>query len=324
MAINGAIIGDIIGSQYESERCENPESCSLFTKRCSFTDDTVCALAIKHAIDTGISFEKSLRIIGRNHPAAGYAGMFEKWLMSDDMLPYGSWGNGSAMRVSYIGEYFDNIKDVEKWAKRSAEITHNSPEGIKGAVTTAVCIHMAKNKCTKDEIFNYLLSQYPSDEYPWSIEHDLNDLRENYSWSVKCQDCVPVAIRCFYEADSYESFIRNVLSLDCDADTLGAIGGGVAEEFFGKTGFDNNRILQDFLTRDLYHIAHGEYKYIIKHHNRAESSPSCYWGRTGSNKNNGFCPAIKRHAYVFTPQEIESDDVNQLLKVSKTPIIIPI
>lgn len=323
MAIKGAIIGDIIGSQYESKRCDNPDDCALFTKYCSYTDDTVMTLAVKHAIDTGMSFEKSFKIIGRAHPNAGYASMFEKWLMSDEAASYNSWGNGSAMRVSYIGESFDDRKEVEKWAKKSAELTHNSEEGIKGAVVTAVCIYMAKNGCSKEDIYNYVSEQYPAKDYEWNIERDLDDIRNSYEWSVKCQNCVPVAMRCFYEAENYETFIRNVISLDCDADTLGAIGGGVAEEFFGKTGFDDNRIMQDFLPRDLYHILQGEYSYIIKHHNRSEKSPSCYWGRTGSNKNNGFCPAIRRHAYVFSPQEIESKVVEDLLSISKQPLILP-
>ncbi len=323
MALKGAILGDIIGSQYEGERCDMPSECKLLGKRCTFTDDTVMSLAVKHAIDTGISFEKSFKILGRAYPDAGYAQMFEKWLMSDNAEPYNSWGNGSAMRVSYIGEHFDNKKDVEKWAKKSAMVTHNSPEGIKGAITTAICVYMAKNGSSKEEIYDYVLSQYPADKYEWNITRTLKDLQENYRWAVKCQDCVPVAMRCFYESESYESFMRNVLSLDCDSDTLGAIGGGVAEEFYGTTGFDNNEVLQKYLPRELIHVLQGNYGYIIKHHNKAESSPSCYWGRTGSDKNDGFCPAIKRNAYIFTPEELEAKETLKLLNNSKAPLILP-
>ncbi len=323
MALKGAILGDIIGSQYEGERCETPDECKLFTKRCSYTDDTVMSLAVKHSIDTGIPFEKSFKIIGRAYPNAGYAKMFEQWLMTDDSKPYNSWGNGSAMRVAYIGEHFEDKADVEYWAKQSALPTHGSEEGIKGAVVTAVCVWMARHGSAKKDIYDYVLSEYPSKDYRWSIEHSIEELREKYQWAVKCSDCVPVAMRCFYESDSYESFIRNVFRLDSDADTLCAIGGGVAEEFYGKTGFDDNKVVQDFLPRELVHILNGEYGYIIKHHNRAESSPSCYWGRTGSMTNDGFCPSIKRNAYIFTPQELESDEVANLLEISKNPLILP-
>ena len=323
MAIKGAILGDIIGSQFEGERCETPDECKLFGKNCTFTDDTVMTLAVKHAIDTGMSFERSFKILGRAYPDAGYAQMFEKWLMSDNDEAYSSWGNGSAMRVSYIGEYFDNLEDVKKWAEKSAVVTHNSPEGIKGAVTTAVCVYMAKHGSTKEDIYDYVLSQYPADKYEWNITRSMEDLQENYQWAVKCQDCVPVAMRCFYESESYESFMRNVFRLDCDSDTLGAIGGGVAEEYYKTTGFDNNDLLMDYLPRELFHILHGDYGYIIRHHNKVASSPSCYWGRTGSNKNDGFCPAIKRNAYIFTPQELESDEVRRLIRNSIEPIILP-
>lgn len=322
MAIIGSIIGDIIGSQYEDERCENPSDCVLFTKRCSFTDDTVMSLAVKLATDTDIPFDIAFRILGRQHPYAGYAGMFEEWLFSDSMRAYGSWGNGSAMRVSYIGEYYDDLEDVIKYARKSAEVTHNSEEGIKGAISTAVCVWLAKHKKSKQEIYDFILSEYPSSKYKWTIDKSIDEIKDNYEWEVSCQDCVPVAMRCFYESEDYESFIRNVLKLDCDADTLCAIGGGVAEEFYGRTDLDNLGILSKYLTRDLFNVFQGKYNFIIKHHNRSENSPSCYWGRTGSNTNNGFCPVIKRNAYKFSPSELLSDDVKDLLNSSKEPEIL--
>lgn len=257
MAVAGAILGDIIGSQYEFDPCDNPKTCPLFSDKVIFTDDTVLTLAVKYAIDNGIAFIKAFKEIGRKYPDCGYAGMFENWLLSDKEEPYGSWGNGSAMRTSYIGEYYDDLKDVQRVAEECAAVTHNDPEGIKGAVVTATCIWMARHGKTKQEIYDYVLEQYPEDVYPFSIAKDLNYIRQNYEWDVSCQGSVPVAMRCFYESDSYESFIRNVFSFECDCDTICCIGGGVAEEFYKTTGFNNDKVLSEYLTHDLFDIYVG-------------------------------------------------------------------
>ena len=254
MAITGAILGDIAGSQYEGEQCEDYENCEIFTGRNMFTDDTVTTLAVKYAIDNNVPFVDAFKKICRKYPNCGYAEMFERWVFSDNGEPYGGWGNGSAMRTSYIGEYYEDLQDVQRVAKECASVTHNDPEGIKGAVVTATCIWMAKHGKTKEEIYLYVLEQYPTDKYRYSIEHDLEYIRENYEWNASCSGCVPVAMRCFYESESYESFIRNVFSLDCDCDTLGCIGGGVAEEFYGGTGFDDDKVLCRYLDADLWDI----------------------------------------------------------------------
>ncbi len=258
MAVTGAILGDIAGSQYEGGPCDNPQNCEIFTKRARFTDDTVTTLAVKYAIDHNMPFVKAFKKIGRNYPDCGYAPMYEKWVFSDDTEPYGSWGNGSAMRTSYIGEYYEDESDVEKMAAECAAVTHNDPEGIKGAVVTAKCIWMAKHGRSKQDIYDYVLEQYPENTYRFSIDKDLAYIRENYDWDVSCQGSVPVAMRCFYESDSYESFIRNVFSFDCDCDTICCIGGGVAEEFYGGTGFDDDKLLCNYLTEELYDIFVGD------------------------------------------------------------------
>lgn len=256
MAIIGAILGDISGSQYEFLRPKDLDwkKCELFTDKCYFTDDSVMTLAAKLAVKNGISFADSYRRFGRKYPNAGYGGMFDAWLHWDDEEAYNSFGNGSAMRCSYIGEHFNGEKEVIEWATKSADCTHNHPEGIKGAVVTSMCVYMARTGATKAEIFDYVKKHYPKENYRYSVEHKIEDYRDAYRWDVTCQGSVPVAIRCFLESEDYESFLRNVYSLPCDMDTLCAIGGGIAEEFYKRTVFDEEYLLRNYLDDDLYRI----------------------------------------------------------------------
>lgn len=256
MGIKGAIIGDIIGSQYEYDRPSDLDwrNCKLFTEECDYTDDTVMSLAVKYAIDNGLDYLTAMREVGQHYPLCGYGDTFFEWMFCNNPLPYNSFGNGAAMRVSYIGEYFESIDDVIMEATKSAEISHNHPEGIKGAVTVAACIWLAKHGASKKDIYNYVLNKYPNDKYKFSINKSLDYLQKEYSWDITCMTSVPVAIRCFYESSSYESFIRNVFSLDCDCDTLCAIGGGIAEEYYKNTNLDDESILKTFLDRRLYKI----------------------------------------------------------------------
>lgn len=256
MAILGAILGDIAGSQYEYDKPIDLDwkNCDLFSEECEFTDDTVMSLAIKYAIDNNIDYEMAMRKIGQNYPICGYGDTFFNWMFCTNPKPYNSFGNGSAMRVSYIGEYYNSIDNVIEEATKSAIVTHNHPEGIKGAITTAVCIWLVKNGASKKDILEYSLKQYPASDYKFSSLKSLNQIRNEYSWDVTCMTSVPVAIRCFYESDSYISFIRNVFSLDCDCDTLCAIGGGIAEEYYKKTGIKNTKVLEYYLDRRLLNI----------------------------------------------------------------------
>ena len=258
MAIIGSILGDIAGSQYEFPITRPTRLdwryCNLFTDRCKFTDDTVMTLAVKFAIKNNKSFGEVYRNLGRKYQEVGYGEKFRDWLSRDDDKAYYSFGNGAAMRCSYIGEYFDSENEVEEWAIKSAECTHIHPEGIKGAITTAMCVYMARTGATKDEIFQYVKLQYPLENYKYSIERQIADYRNSYHWNASCQGSVPAAIRCFLESDCYESFLRNVFSLRCDMDTLCAIGGGIAEEFYNGTGFDNENLLKKYLDNYLYKI----------------------------------------------------------------------
>lgn len=243
MAIKGTIIGDIIGSQYEFRKPAefDNKTAILLSENCKFTDDTVLSIATKYAIQHNISFAEAYKFFGLKYRYAGYGNSFCEWLDSDINNPYGSYGNGSAMRVSFVADYYDSMQDVIENARKTAECTHNHPEGIKGAVVTAVCIWMAKHGSSKENILEYAINQYPKEEYAYSPEYTLDEIRSNYRWNDICQGSVPAAIRCLYEANSYTEFIRNVLSLKCDTDTLCAIGGGIAEELFDNS---NDEIIQ--------------------------------------------------------------------------------
>ena len=256
MAIIGAILGDIAGSQYEFSPARIPDyrHCELFSDRCRFTDDTVLTLAVKEAILSNAHFDETLRKFGREYPNRGFGGRFFQWLYDEFMGPYNSYGNGSAMRCSFVGEHFGTESEVTEWAAKSAECTHNHPEGVKGAVVTAMCIYMARTGASKEEILKYAVAQYPKSDYKYSAEYSLAEYRDSYKWDVSCQGSVPAAIRCFYESEDYESFIRNVFSLNCDRDTLAAIGGGVAEEFYHGTVPDQEELLKKYLSENLYKI----------------------------------------------------------------------
>lgn len=196
MAVIGAILGDIAGSQFEFNRPENLDykHCELFTNRCSYTDDMIMTLAVKKAILADADFTKTMREVGQPYPYSGYGGRFYEWMYGENPKPYNSFGNGSAMRVSFVGEHFDALEDVISMAEKSAEVTHNHPEGIKGAVVTAVCIWMARHGKTKEDIFQYVLEQYPAENMNTALLSLLINWRKYISgtrlvWEVYQQQC---------------------------------------------------------------------------------------------------------------------------------------
>lgn len=260
MAIIGAILGDIAGSRWEFGRPDDLdwEHIDLFTDECFFTDDTVLTVATKHAMVAHIPFEDVYHQFGNIYTGCSYGGSFVNWLSSDSKIPYGSFGNGSAMRVSPVVDLARSESDVVWKAIQSATCTHNHPEGIKGALVTAMCAWMAKTGASKQEIEKYAMSEYPTDKYQYPVDIPLKELREKYRWDVTCQGSVPVAIRCFLDSDDYESFLRNVISLHCDTDTLCAIGGGIAEEYYKGTGLDDDSLLKRYLDDMLYCIVTKE------------------------------------------------------------------
>jgi len=222
----GAIIGDIAGSVYEWRNVKSKEI-PLFSDGCRFTDDTVMTIAIAHGLLAGAtpdSFIDSMHMFGKLYPDAGYAEMFYVWLHSGDREPYNSWGNGSAMRVSPCAWYADSLDAAEKLAADSAAVTHNHPEGIKGAQATSAAIYLARTGSSHEEIRGYIEKKYGYD-----LSRKLNDIRPNYSFDVSCQGSVPEAIIAFLESTGFEDAIRNAISIGGDSDTIAAITGSIAE-----------------------------------------------------------------------------------------------
>jgi ADP-ribosylglycohydrolase len=223
----GAIAGDIIGSFYEHGRIKRKDF-SLFDTHCRFTDDSVLTVAMAKAILEGQAYQEALLEVGRRYPDAGYGGTFFHWLFSPDPQPYNSWGNGSAMRVSPVGFAFDGVEEVLKEARKTAEITHNHPEGIKGAQATALAVLLARTGATKREIRTEIEGRFGYD-----LERSVEGIRVTYHFDVSCQGSVPEAIISFLDSSSYEDAVRNAVSLGGDSDTLACIAGGIAEAFYG-------------------------------------------------------------------------------------------
>lgn len=234
----GAILGDIIGSPFEFDRGDKTKNFKLFSRRSHFTDDSVMTLAVCEALlkvgqdatvkeieDTVIS---SMQSWGRKYPRAGYGGYFRRWLTARHPEPYNSFGNGSAMRVSAVGWLYDSLEKTRTVAKATANVTHNHPEGIKGAEATASVIFMARNGSSKEEIKKYI-----ENEFHYDLNRTLNEIRPGYHMDETCQKTVPEAIIAFLEAKDFEDAIRNAVSLGGDTDTLGAITGSIAEAYYG-------------------------------------------------------------------------------------------
>ncbi len=222
----GAIAGDIIGSVYEWDRIKTTDF-PLFQDGCEFTDDSVLTVATAHAILSHIDYGQLYRVFGRNYPGAGYGGNFAGWLLSENPKPYNSWGNGSAMRVSPVGFAFDSIEDVLDHAKRSAEVTHNHPEGIKGAQATALAVYLARKGKSKNQIKEEIQNRFGYD-----LEPTLDEIRPDYEFDVSCQGTVPQAITAFLESNDFEDAVRKAISLGGDSDTLACITGGIAQAFY--------------------------------------------------------------------------------------------
>lgn len=235
--IIGAVCGDIIGSTRERAGLKNTDF-ELYPKGSRFTDDTTMTVAVASWILedkknlTETSLISNLKYFGNNYLSAGYGGMFLNWLHSLDPKPYNSWGNGSAMRVSPVAWAGKSLKESEKLAEKSAYVTHNHPEGIKGAKSVAAAIYLAKNGESK----NYI-KEYIEDEYNYNLSRDFNTLRKTYSFDASCQGSVPESIMAFLVSDDYESTIRNAISLGGDADTQAAIAGSIASAYWDVPKF---------------------------------------------------------------------------------------
>lgn len=240
----GAIIGDIVGSIYEWNNIKTKDF-NLFSKKCFFTDDTVMTVAVADAIMNGGKSEnyiESMKLWGKSYLNRGYGGAFYKWLISNSSEPYNSWGNGSAMRVSPCGwvakldiPIEEGLKQTEDLAKASAEVTHNHPEGIKGAQATAAAIFYMRHGKSKNAVNEYkeILKDYIQNKYKYELQYTIDEIRPTYTFNESCQGTVPQAIVSFLESKDFEDAIRNAISLGGDSDTLAAITGSIAEAAYG-------------------------------------------------------------------------------------------
>lgn len=228
--IIGAIAGDIIGSPYEHYHIKTKDF-DLFSMRSTFTDDTVMTLAIARWLCEDKSSKdvliESVKDFGNRYPGAGYGGRFMKWLSQESPESYGSWANGSAMRVSPCAWAADSLEEAQKLAKLSAIITHDHPEGVKGALATSDAIYLARVGASKEEIRDHVEVRYGYD-----LSHTVEEIRPYYSFDVSCAGSVPESIICFLDAEDFEDTVRNAVSLGGDADTQAAIAGSIASAYW--------------------------------------------------------------------------------------------
>ena len=261
----GAILGDIIGSPFEFDRGDKTKNFDLFSKGCDFTDDSVMTIAVGEAL-LAVGPEATVKEIeeavvtnmqdwGKRYPYAGYGGRFRYWLRERNPKPYGSYGNGSAMRVSAAGWLYDSMERTREVARATANVTHNHPEGIKGAEATAGAIYMARSGSSKEEIKEYI-----EREFHYNLDRTLDEIRPGYHMDETCQRTVPEAIIAFLESKDFEDAIRNAVSLGGDTDTLGAITGSIAEAFYGIPAVllaeCRNRIAEGLMTDVLDEFDH--------------------------------------------------------------------
>jgi len=259
----GAIVGDIVGSRFEWDNYRRKDF-ELFTSKCFATDDSIMTLAIGKALmeskpDWSDLAEQAVRWmheVGRPYPQCGYGGRFWDWMYSNNPKPYNSFGNGAAMRVSACGFVAESLEEAKQLSKAVTEVTHNHPEGLKGAEATTVAIYMARTGSTLEEIREVIEREY----YPMNFT--LNEIRDTYEFNETCQNTVPQAMMAFFESTSFEDAIRNAISVGGDSDTLAAITGGIAEAYYGvpddirakAVGYLDNRlkeILELFENRKL-------------------------------------------------------------------------
>ena len=230
----GAIIGDIVGSKYEFKNIKTKDF-KFYDNDLYFTDDTVMTIAVYNALNkckgnysnlANVVVEE-MRLYGNMYPNRGYGGKFTLWLTSSNPKPYNSFGNGSAMRVSAVPYFAKNLEQVKKLSKIVTEVTHNHPEGIKGAEATSIAIYMALTKKSKEEIKRYIEENY------YDLNFTLDQIRDTYKFSATCQNTVPQAIVAFLESTDFVDCIRNSISIGGDSDTLAAIAGSIAEAYYG-------------------------------------------------------------------------------------------
>lgn len=251
----GAILGDIAGSIYEFDPHKSTDI-NIQDKRMDYTDDTIMTIAVADWIlNDKLHTEKGLvermQQWGRRypHPMGAYGNMFAQWLRTDNPKPYNSWGNGSAMRVSAVGFAFDTLEETMKVAKSCAEVTHNHPEGIKGAQATAAAIFMARTGSTKEEIRRFI-----TDTFGYNLDRSCDDIRPTYGFDGSCQGTVPESIIAFLDSKDYEDALRLCISLGGDADTMGAITGAIAGAYYNKMSSALYEFGMEKLPKDMQNV----------------------------------------------------------------------
>lgn len=256
----GAIIGDVVGSRFEFNNIKTKEF-DLFKKNSSYmTDDTIMTIAVDEILlkkwnSNQDKIVKTLKKWGQKYPNAGYGGSFYHWVLSSNPLPYYSYGNGAAMRISAAGWFGDSEKEVKQLSKEITEVTHDHPEGLKGAEVTAMCIFMARKGKTKKEILEYVVNEYPE-----ILDLDYEELRKTYVHGEEiCQVTVPQAIYCFLISNSFEDCLRTTISIGGDCDTTAAISCAIAEAFYGLD-IEIVKQLSTFLTDDVKNVILKVYK----------------------------------------------------------------
>lgn len=227
LGLLGAVAGDVIGSVYEFNR-QKEYDFPLFQEESQATDDSILTIAVADAILHGRTYLDAIHEYARAYPNRGYGGFFRRWIDSDNPEPYNSFGNGSAMRVSAVGWAFDSVAEVLAEAERSAAVTHNHPEGIKGAQATALSVFLARKGEDKETIKREVVTRFG-----YNLDRRLDDIRPSYEFNESCQETVPEAIIAFLESQDYVDAVRKAVSLGGDADTLAAITGAIAEAYYG-------------------------------------------------------------------------------------------
>jgi len=223
----GAVIGDIVGSIYEFNNLKSKDF-PFFDSRCLFTDDTICTIAIADALLGDKDFASSLRRWAGAYPDASYGGMFRSWVRRPNMPPYNSYGNGAAMRISPVSLYAGSLDEALELAFKATAVTHNHPEGVRGACATTLAIRLAMTGLSTRDIRDAVTLKYGYD-----LRRSVEAIRENYQFNETSQETVPEALTCALEASDYEDAIRNAISIGGDSDTVAAIAGGLAEALFG-------------------------------------------------------------------------------------------
>ena len=246
----GSITGDIIGSIYEWDNIKTKSFEPLFSPKSFFTDDSVLTIALMESILKDTNFSEMMKLYYHEYPFAGYGGSFHKWATGEVSGAYNSFGNGSAMRTSPIGFICNTLEETLKKAKLYAEVTHNHPEGIKGAQAASACIFMARMGASKEEIKGYI-----SQNFNYDLNRTADDIRPEYAFDVTCQGTVPEAIIAFLDSSDFEDAIRTAISLGGDSDTLTCITGGIAEAHYGDIPQDiANQAMLKLTTPELRNV----------------------------------------------------------------------